>query len=82
MPVLSLFFWENGAAFQDIMNLYTSAGFPRAINPRYPLGQVNGSTGLGNSSSNASYYAYPHNLDGPNGTLIRLAGDAAPVDSS
>ena len=80
--MLSLFFWANGAAFQDIVNIYQSAGFPKAIDPSISLALVNGSAGPDNSSSNASYSAYPPNLDGLNYTLIRLAGAAVPVNSS
>ena len=82
VPVLSLFFWANGAAFQDIVNIYQSAGFPKAINPSMSLAFVNGSAGPDNSSSNASYSACPRNLDELNDTLTRLAGAAAPVNSS
>ncbi|KAK0507075.1 hypothetical protein JMJ35_010533 [Cladonia borealis] len=82
VPVLSLFFWANGAAFQDIVNIYMSAGFPKAIDPSMSLALVNGSAGPDNSSSNASYSAYPPNPDGLNNTLIRLSDAAAPVDSS
>ena len=80
--MLSLFFWANGAAFQDIVNIYTSAGFPKAIDPSMSLALVNGSAGPDNSSPNTSYSAYPPNLDELNDTLVHQSSAAAPVDSS
>ena len=82
LPSLTLFFWVNGAPFEDIVNGYNSAGFPVGIDPRNPLGMFNGSAGLGNNSSTALYSAYPQNLDGYNSSRTRLDGVAAPVDSS
>lgn len=72
----------NGAAFQDVLNGYMSMRFPGGIDPRHPFGLFNGSAGLGNSSSNVSYSAFPQNLDGSNSNRTRLAGVTAPVDSS
>ncbi len=86
-PALSLFVWRNDAPFEDIMNLYMSSTFPSGIDPRHPeilqiLGKFNSSAGVDNSSSNASYFAYPQILDVSNGSRTRLDGVAASVDSS
>ena len=82
VPALSLFFWVNGAPFEEVMNGYMSVRFPAGIDPRHPFGRSNGSAGLGNSSSNASYSAYPQNLDRSNSNSNGLVGVAAPVDTS
>lgn len=33
---LTMFLWQNGAAFDSVMNKYTSAPFPAGIDPRTP----------------------------------------------
>ena len=82
MAALTLFFWVNGAPFQEMVNAYTSAGFPRPFDPINPLLLVNGSEVWGNSSSKALYSAYPQNQNGPNYNRTLLTGVAAPVNSS
>ena len=82
VPAVSMFVWMNGAQFQDVLNAYMSVRYPRAIDPKQPTGNFNGSASLGNNSSSVSYSAYPQNLDGSNSSRTHLADVAAPVDSS
>lgn len=37
MPGLSLFLWQDGAPFDNVMNHYMSASYPQGIDPATPL---------------------------------------------
>ena len=48
VPALTIFMWQNGAPFDDVLARYTSASLPTGIDPNFPsvvqtLGALNGS---------------------------------------
>ena len=54
VPVLSLFIWEDGAWFDDIMNEYWGTDSPVAIDPLNPFKLLKNSNSTGESNQTVS----------------------------
>ncbi|KAL9074319.1 MAG: hypothetical protein Q9161_002305 [Pseudevernia consocians] len=82
-PALTMFLWQNGAVFDNVINMYTSAPFPAGIDPRVPailkaFGSSNSSVDTFNGTTPEEVdFNHPTSVAHPNLLNNLIFGDAA-----